>query len=627
MSALEALREAGALGPLDYWFARFLQDRLGAGEPVSLAGALVCREVAARGVCLDLEAVAGRAIALPGEEGRATGVRSPALAEWTEALRGATGAVRLAADAARLEDLDRPLVLDGRRLYLQRYYLHETRLAGRLRSLALAEDPVAGETELGRVLDALFPLGGPPGDDRQQRRAAEVALRRRLAVITGGPGTGKTTTVRKLVLALLGLRPGIRIALAAPTGKAAHRMSECMGLPLEGAGAAGQRLPGPLGGAHPAQATTLHRLLGVRRGYASFRHDGSRPLPYDAVVVDEASMVDLPLMAALAEALPDHARLVLLGDPDQLASVEPGAVLADICEAARGAGGRTPLGASWVALGTRHRFGAASGLVELLEAVQGEGDPARPALEVLEDPARAGLRRVDLEAPRAFHDAIRERAVEGHGDYLGRVRACRQGGRWGPDEVAALFEAFRRFTILCALRRGPYGADAVNRAVEQALARTVAPHARPGDAWYLGRPVMVTRNDHVQRLYNGDLGLVVEEPLPRAGPPRRWVAFPDRSEPDGFRRVSTPRLPPCETAYAVTVHKSQGSEYDTVVLVLADGPNRGLTRELLYTGISRARRSVEVWTSARVFSESCARLTVRASGLRGRLMSPEAHPG
>ncbi|NDY41536.1 exodeoxyribonuclease V subunit alpha [Dissulfurirhabdus thermomarina] len=562
-------------GDLAVLFARFAAERSGGAREVELAAWLLGRAVAAGDVCLDLRAAAEGAVDLP----PGAGGPPPDLETWTRILArspvvGAPGAAS-------------PLVLDAAgRLYLHRYWQYEDLLARRLLELAAARAEV-DEGRLAGALTDLFPGGG---SDPAQRRAAEAVARRRLAVVTGGPGTGKTTTAVRSLAALAaawpGPGPGPRVALAAPTGKAAARLGEA-------AAALARELPPEGRAALPAAGITIHRLLGPLPGGTRFRHGPERPLPHDVVVVDEASMVDLPLMAKLAAALGPGARLVLLGDRDQLASVEAGAVLADVCDAAAG-----PLSGAVVVLERSHRFEARGGIGAVSRAVRdGDGDAA---VRLLSGAAGEAAVLRPLPPPGRFEAALFD-AVEA------RFRAVAAAG--GPGEALERLSAFR---VLCALRRGSAGAEAVNALVARRLSGRSGPAGGP--AWFRGLPVLVTRNDPVTGLWNGDVG--VFWPDPEAG--GEFRVFFEGGE-GGLRRFPPSRLPAHEPAFALTVHKSQGSEFDEVLLVLSHGPSEVLTRELLYTGLTRARRRVAVWSDPGLVRAAAARPTRRASGLADAL--------
>ena len=533
-------------------------------ERVALAVAFVVRAVRGGSVCVDLSQLATQ-----------VGVADlpwPSPAEWLPAVT-----------QSRLVTEQPVLHVDAGLLYLDRYWIEERRVAADV--LALAGARRSGT----RVdIDRLF-----PGSYVEQRGAAEVALSRALTVLTGGPGTGKTTTVAR-VLALLaeqaeldGRPPGqpLRIALAAPTGKAAARLLEAVQQEvgkLEEADRA--RLP-------ELSATTLHRLLGSRPDTKSrFRHNRDNRLPHDVIVVDETSMVSLTMMARLLEAVRPEARLLLVGDPDQLASVDAGAVLADLVE------GLDAVGDSPVArLVTPHRFGESIGM--LAQAIR-DGD-ADSALEVLAAGGDhiewvpsgevAGILRAVI-VPHALK--LREAAVLGNGEQALRT--------------------LEEHRLLCAHRRGPHGVTYWNRQVERWLAeQTDAPMWA---AWYPGRPVLVTANDYGLNLYNGDTGVAVM----RDGGLRAVMAVP---APDGSGplELATGRLSDVETMHAMTIHKSQGSQATEVTVLLPTEDSRLLTRELLYTAVTRAREKVRLVGTAEQFRAAVQRRAVRATGLAGRL--------
>lgn len=606
--SLGALREAVAAGRLrdvDLHLASTLVELAGGDSPeLRLAAALVSHHTGQGHVCLDLASIAGKPV-FPGGE---PALAAPPLDAWRAALR------QSAVVGAAGEDT--PLVLDARdRLYLGRYWYFENTIARRLRELAAAPVALNDPARLRQRLAHYF----PPGTDGPdlQKSAAATALLNRLTVISGGPGTGKTTTVTRLLALLVeASETPPRIVLAAPTGKAAARLTES----IEQARA---NLDGDLvvRAALALEAGTIHRLLGWLPDHSGFRHHAGNPLHLDVLVVDEASMVDVPLMARLLDALPPPARLILLGDKDQLASVEAGSVLGDLCN--RGAipapspGFRKRLAAlgadipeaadtkdigaladSLVVLTRSYRFGPDSGIGSLARAVN-RGD-AEAALEVCADPAYPDATWVEAGAG-ALPALIADRAVAAYAPY----RKAQ-----GP---AAAVETFARFRFLCALRDGPFGVTDVNSAVERALRRKgLIPAA--GELHYAGRPILITRNDYALRLYNGDIGLILEDPEADG----RLRAFFPTAE-GGLRRVLLSRLPPHETVYATTIHKSQGSEFDACTVILPDTPSPVVTRELVYTGITRARREVELWGSAEQLPGIVARRVERTSGLREAL--------
>ncbi len=601
-ATLESLRSAGLLSPLDRHFARsvgaaFGEDR----ESVLVAAALASRFVGHGHVCLDLARVVERGLVLDVDRSEAPPdpPALPALAEWLACL----GASPLVTSGQADTDALRPLVLDGAgRLYLRRYWDLQQRLAAALLDRASrpfepeAEDTAGMDAGLGR----LFTNGAVDASGRdRQREAATCALRQRLCVITGGPGTGKTWTVAKILALIVeaadasgGRAP--RIHLVAPTGKAAARLTSSIR-----AAVAGLDVGAAVRAALDLEATTVHRCLGLRSGQRP-RFDAKEPLPTDLLLVDEASMVDLAMMTRLVEACPLDARLVLLGDADQLASVEAGAVLGDICDVERGASSAgaatSPLARCLVELTVSHRYQADSGIKALADAVRA-GDAAR-ALQVLDDPALPDVTLVPHA--RGQGEALRADAMSGYAPFL------------QADSTQAKIAALDGYRVLCAHRTGPDGVAALNLGIEARLARTRALRPTQGD--YDGRPILVTRNDPELGIYNGDIGLIAQG---EDGRLRAW--FDDGS--GGLRAVSHLRLAGHETVFAMSVHKSQGSEFDRVAVVLPETASAILSRELVYTAISRARTAVSIHASREVLRAAIEERVERASGLRDLLWS------
>jgi exodeoxyribonuclease V alpha subunit len=491
----------------------------------------------------------------------------------------------------------KPLILDAHdRLYLHRYWQYEAQLAGAIRR-RIGVAAACDASLLKRGLDRLF--GKATKDTNWQRVAAETAVRRSFTVITGGPGTGKTWTV-VAVLALLheqfadtGAKP--RIALAAPTGKAAARMKESIQRTLESDPkfAECRKLL-------EHDATTLHRLLGTIPDSPYFRHDTDRPLAVDVVIVDEASMVDLALMAKLFAAVPSSARVVLLGDKDQLASVEAGNVLGDICLSSQVPD--APLREHIVELRENRRFAEDSG-IRRLSTLANAGD-TDGALALLEENL-ADIATQTLPTPTALGEALREPLLRGY-------RACLE-----TDDPRTALTQLNAFRILSALRRGPFGVENLNRIAEQTLAR--AGLIEPVSTFYRGRPVLIATNDYQLQLFNGDVGMLLPDPA-AGGELRAW--FLDAA--GTLRRILPARLPAHETVFAMTVHKSQGSEFRRVLFLLPDRDTPVATRELVYTAITRAREAVELWHHAPVLRAAIARRTERSSGLREALGPPAA---
>jgi exodeoxyribonuclease V alpha subunit len=621
-----ALTEAGELRRLSGAFARFIAQ-LGDAPPALILAAAVLSELEGHGhSCLQLDDLAAGPALLLGWSDDTWRQLAQAAAPLP---RGVAGWSKLLAHCQQVWirgefDLDQPLVLDGQRLYLRRYWRDETLVAQAVRERAAATHPV--DTKLVRSwLDKLFVAQpGAQGPD-WQKLACAVALRSSVAIITGGPGTGKTYTVARLLALLFATAPEAgrqRVALAAPTGKAAARLKQSIDKALnELADRVGGDLPLRELTARMGAARTLHSLLGARPDTRAFAHHRGNPLDVDVLIVDEASMVHLEMMASLLDALPVGATLILLGDKDQLASVEAGAVLGDLCHAAheghysaatiayieaasgeiipdiyRGDGGA--LAQQTVMLRYSRRFGGPIGQLAL--AVNG-GDTAR-AEQVL----RAGDESVRwLE--HAQPAQLLQLAHAGYAPYLQLLRDGASGEH--EDWVRRILLSFETFRILCAVRDGEWGVAGLNGAIEKRLA---ASHLlRHGAEWYVGRPVMVTRNDYSTRVFNGDIGVTLPDPA-RAGALRVYFL-----EGDAVRSVLATRLRNVETAFAMTVHKSQGSEFRHTVLALPRERNAVLTRELVYTGITRASEVFTLVTpGGDVLQEAIASRTHRTSGLR-----------
>ena len=590
----------------DYHFARLIQ-RLSGGEDneLGMGAALVSRATAEKHVCLDL-AVQADQVLLPADADAAP-VACPDLDRWVQVLTkshlvGTPGAYK-------------PLVLDSKnRLYLYRYWQYEKTLAASLLKRAEGVMPVDVK-KLKSSLDRLFPQTASLATDMQQM-AALVCAFKKICIITGGPGTGKTTTVAKLLAVLLeqAENAALVIKMAAPTGKAAMRLNQAI-MSVK------KRLnvPEHIRDAIPETAMTLHRLLKPISDGPYFRHNRENPVDADVVVVDEASMVDVALMAKLIDAVSNDTRLVLMGDSDQLASVEAGSVLGDICRDNVAQTGSklwpnllnhldqpimadniithaTPSAVAdcVVRLSHSYRFARNRSMERLVLSVRSNDfHGACQSMESL-DPMTPVL---GGHLAMSYHEILSKAVMEGYGPYL-RARTAAEG--------LVLFE---RFKILCAVNKGPYGVSGVNQIAESILAqeRLIV----PASPWYAGQPVLVTRNDYSLGLFNGDTGLVW--PASDAPGASLYVHFTGR---DGeLRKIPPHRLPAWETAYAMTVHRTQGSEFDTIFMVLPERDNPLMTRELLYTGITRARKTLRLWATPDSFKTAMSRRIHRQSGL------------
>lgn len=620
MITLDTLQAAEILSPLDEHFARSIGRIADESRPeVLLAAALVSRHVGNGHVCLDLSRLTQGAVLVDGSGAALPSHAWPALDAWRAMLQSSP-LVGGPTDVT-------PLVLDDAgRLYLRRYWTHQEKLSAAIRARSVQADAALSGTWLTSTLGRLWPGEATSAPEIDwQRMAGLMAVQRRFLVISGGPGTGKTFTVVKILALLIedavqrGRRP-LRITLVAPTGKAAARLAESIRrtkptLPCSEVVKA----------AIPDDAATIHRCLGSLDGSTTrFRHNADNPLLIDVLLVDEASMVDLALMARLLDAVPPEARVLLLGDEDQLASVEAGAVLGDICnsgapcsysrrfgEAVAGLTGDSLQGISasaspettgiWdciVRLTRSYRYGSDSGIGALARAINA-GD-SEAALAILDS---SGCPDVTLVAPAtdghlsaALHDAV----VRGFAPYL------RAG------DAAARLHAFERFRVLCAHRRGWDGVEWVNQQIEAAL--RAAGLIRDDGQLYAGQPIIVTRNDYQLGLFNGDVGVIVRDPEHADARAAFFIA------PDGTMRTLSPALlPPYETVFAMSVHKSQGSEFDEVAVLLPQQVSPVVSRELLYTAVTRARRGVAIHATREMVAYAITHRIERASGLRDML--------
>ena len=487
-----------------------------------------------------------------------------------------------------------PLVLRGTWLQSWRLDQAEARVATRLRALA-HEDVAVGSTPAGpaapEVADDLAQLF--PDPQSAQRRAAELGLRRTLTLVTGGPGTGKTTTAARLLALLANRNPGLRVALAAPTGKAAARLGEAIGQTA-------RTLDGPLAPVRPqleraaGQARTLHRLLGWNPHTDRYRFHAGNPLPADVVVIDEASMLDLALWDRLLAALGHGTRLVVLGDHRQLESVQPGRVLADMIVATDGGA----LHGCHLELDHNYRFASHPGISRLAAAIRQYDDEA--AVETL--------------TSTAYREELAHYASEQIDDALGRVWSQIMEVVRAPEPEPAL-AALARVRILCALRRGRYGVAGINARVEARLRR----EGRPAGEWTHGRPVLVTANDPHSGLFNGDVGVLLDRQDGRGV--MAW--FPSPQEP---RSVPLAALPSHDTAWAMTVHRSQGSEFESVLLVLPPQAHELAGPELLYTGVTRARSKMLIAADEAALRAACQQRPPRRTGLLEKLSTQNDRP-
>lgn len=678
LTQLQILEQQGIIRPLDYQFAKLIHS-MNPDPLLALAAANVSFELGQGNVCISLAS-----------DFTLFGLENFCFEESESFRLVDRDTLDIPRDQwlARLKRTDivgdgskpTPLVLDNERLYLYRYWQYERIVSSFLKSRSV--EPLDTEEARG-ILQRLFQRdysyvvhqckGKPEATQKAeiikwldiestdqldwktilkaisqsadadtldqlipesaclnwQKIAAALAASRSFSVISGGPGTGKTTTVTRLLALLteLGIKrnspPGIK--LVAPTGKAAARLTESIGGAL-----AKINCSKTIRDRIPAQAGTLHRLLGVIPGQAGFVHNKNNRLHLDILVVDEASMIDLPLMSHLLDALPDHARLILLGDRDQLSSVEAGSVLGDICAAAsfgysneqsnllEALTGHTlqdiepaqahtsniatadhSVSDSLCLLRKSYRFDAHSGIGSLAQAVN-NGDQL--SLKSVFTSGFKDIERYSI-ARNSGYQLLIQQCAESYRHYLDLIQQ--------KAEPQRILNAFNQFQLLCALREGPYGITGLNEEIQNALQQKGLIDIT--GQWYEGRPVLITRNDHGLGLYNGDIGITI-----RGADDRLRVAFqlPDKQ----VREFLPSRLPEHETVFAMTIHKSQGSEFADVAMVLPDKDNPIITRELVYTGITRAKSKLTLFSEVEILIKAAKSPTKRQSGLYQRLV-------
>jgi exodeoxyribonuclease V alpha subunit len=586
---------------IDQHFAALMNRLARVPSPeLELAAKLVSNFRARGDVCVPLRDVTST------EAEKMGSAEVPVLKDWLKKLRS-SGVVGDPGEFA-------PLILDqSERLYLQRYWRYEDELGRNLQARLRDKSPRDFDpADLARGIVELF-----PGPSDLQKIAAFVAATSRLCVISGAPGTGKTRTIVLICALLLTLakKHELSFALAAPTGKAAARLKETIaqtGVSL--------RLPGEL--KLPAHASTIQRLLGARGDSPHFRHNAKNPLTADVVIVDEASMIDLALLAKLFDAIRPDARIILVGDKDQLASVEAGSAFRDICTPGFDLGvsvsladafakitgekldgtstDQAPIHSVVVELRRNYRFTPGAGIGELSTAVN-RGD-AVGAIAVLK--GGGSIRWRPTPSLKSFERELRERVFPRFEKLL-RL-----------SDPAVALEQLAEFAVLCALRRGPFGAETVNAMLEGMLRETGL--IEVAGRYHAGEPIIIVRNDYNVGLFNGDLGIV----LPDAVTGELRVFF--RGEGDEVLNFAPGRLPAHEPAFALTVHKSQGSEFHEALVILPERDAPVLTRELLYTGITRVRETVEVWASEEILRQTIERKIERSSGLRERLWKDQA---
>ena len=609
-SRLREWARVGAIADIDRHLAEFVaRHQEGGGGVESVLSACILSWMGARGhTCLCIEELAGHVFPFEGPIGDR--LRLPDQETWCRALSQNTAVAVVENCATGMSSAPRPMILaENARLYWHRLWVYEEEVATRLRCLVNSSPPYHLPSAQ-KCLLTLFPHA------KEQRLAAALALRSRLTMITGGPGTGKTQTVARILIALQrtrihreGVRPALRSLLAAPTGKAAARLRASLSKTLDTLEVSAEDRD-----AFPREVLTVHRLLNISSRGASA--SSPRILDADAVIIDEASMVDLAMMRRVLAALSLNTRLILLGDAHQLASVEAGQVWADLCpvdttgyspavaRALNAVAGtslatdqkpNSPLADVTVNLTKNYRFGEGSGIGELAKRVN-RGD-VQGTFAVLRRRWRdlAWHTKIDTEDFEA-------QLYAGFRTYIEALKAEEDPQRW--------LNALDNYRILCAYRHGPWGTVRLNQILNRGFCQALS-HST-SSPWYPGRPVMIVENDYEQRLFNGDVGIYWQEEGRRG-----TVYF--SSEEGEIRGIPPERLPPHESALAITVHKAQGSEFETIAFVLAEQRSLILTRELFYTAITRARNFIHLFASESILKTTLESKLRRHSGLRERL--------
>jgi len=579
LTKIKILYNEGVFSDLDIHFASLMAELSDNSDEILLGSALVSYYNNQGSSCINLPLLAGNQF--PSKSDTYT-ILCPQLSQWEISLKNCS-VVGVSGDYT-------PLILDNHRLYSYRYFYYEQLLATRIHALISIND--IDYKILSNGLERLF-----PAQTNKQKEAAYLAVTHNFCIISGGPGTGKTATVIKILALLLEQNPNLNLVMVAPTGKAANRLKEAITqtLPLLDCNST-------IKAAIPTEAYTIHRLLGSKLNSPYFHFSTNNPLPYDVVVVDEASMIDLALMAKLVQAVPNQAHLILLGDKDQLASVEAGTVLGDICEAGliqsniiHNSQLTVPkskldnIHSSIILLDKSYRFSEQSGIWKLAQAVkQGDGEMA---LQVLKS---ANYPDVEWHSLDLLTDLIKQ--ISANFSVLE-----------SQPEIA--LQNFDKFRVLCATRHGPNGILNINQSIEN--------YYRHTKQNYHGQPIIIKRNDYHLNLFNGDIGIIFNI----AG--QQKAIFLNAT---GQRREFWPnRLPEYETVYAMTIHKSQGSEFEQVLMILPEQFSPVLTRQLIYTGITRAGKTISIWGNEQIFKQAIATDVNRASGLTEQLLNVELY--
>ncbi|OCG61370.1 exodeoxyribonuclease V subunit alpha [Gilliamella sp. Nev3-1] len=591
---------------LDIHLAAFLTNKAKLNDDITIKRfsflvITLSKEVRSGHVCLDLRYLKQSTI----EAQLWLALGSPNEQDWKNALEQAQNS-RVVSDGTNLS----PLILIENKLYFQRMWLDEKNVAQYFNHTILNKESHC-DVDLNTILNQLFTDNHAEID--WQKVAVAAALTRKVAIISGGPGTGKTTTVAKILAGILLTTPNARIITAAPTGKAASRLTESLSQTIEQLAFASLNIK--------AEAITLHRLLGAKADNRSFKHDKNNPLHVDVLVIDEASMVDLNMMARVIEALPASARLILLGDKDQLSSVEAGSVFGDLCtfithgysesrakELSQLTGYVVPaceqtatITDSICLLQKSYRFNESSGIGLLANAVK-EGR-STVVKKLLTDESLSDIQYHALSSQQDYEDVLHD-SINHYKHYLNVIK------QYGTNDIAAVLAKFAEYRLLCAVREGHFGVEGLNKQIELLLAKNKLIRLQNKEAWYVGRPIMILRNSTSLGLYNGDIGITL---MAEKNSSKLRVYFPFA---DGSIKGFSPfRLPEHETAYAMTIHKSQGSEFDDVNIILPTSYSPLLNRSLLYTAITRARKNVSIYATEPILLQAIKSQTPRHSGL------------
>ena len=606
MTAVSDIQKLPCFNEIDRQFAAFLSRVTGdSSEPFILACLMASRAIEEGDTCAGLEYLSGKRLGdifdenFFTEDPEAADFRLPPLKEWIKAVGSNSAAVSPEGGPA-------PLVLDSsNRLYLYRYYNYEKTVAEKIRMLADETPPAPEKTLAEKTLNRLFPPVATEDEPDMQKEAAVASLNRKICLVSGGPGTGKTSTVAK-ILALLAEQASsegreFTALLAAPTGKAAARLREAILSSLESLD-----IPPHIKDRIPSDASTIHRLL---RNLPRTDDSGRSPSfpEYSVLVIDESSMMDIRTAAELFSAIPRTAGIILLGDRHQLSSVEAGAVFASICGSGipddkRKSG---PLKGSVIDLKKSWRFSGDDPIGIAAEAVK-SGDWKRLISLIDEDQDKVKL--------------IEPAGRAGNSPELKEIIPRRFSGLFRENSPADAIGSMKEFALLCALRRGPSGAEGINIQAENLLAAEglIPPRFKSG-AVYTGMPVMITVNDYNLGLYNGDTGVILKNEETGAF----YAAFPSVESGGAPREFPVLILPPYEKVYAMTVHKSQGSEFNDVAFILPETPSPVLTRELIYTAVTRARNTVTIFGSRETLKAGISKPTIRRSGLMDALYGPD----